>query len=167
VCYRAHDPRWSFTPTSGAGAAIHGGRFNPKGVEALYLALTLEGAFLEINQGFALKFAPCTLCSYDVDCDDLADLRTPEGRHLHAVDFDDMACAWFGLAAAGIIPPSWQMARRLMDEGFAGALVPSYAVGARADWANLVLWDWGDTLPHRVTVYDPNHQLPSNQRSWV
>ncbi len=62
---------------------------------------------------------------------------------------------------------SRQMAQRLMDEGFAGALVPSFTIGARADWANLVLWDWGDTLPHRVAVYDPNHQLPHNQRSWV
>ena len=167
MCYRAHDPRWSFTPLSGAGAAIHGGRFNPKGVEALYLALTLEGAFLEINQGFALKFAPCTLCSYDVDCDNLADLRTEDGRRRHAVDVNDMACAWFGLAAAGAVPPSWQIARRLRGEGCAGALVPSFAIGARGDWANLVLWHWGETLPHRVAVYDPNHHLPNDQRSWI
>jgi RES domain-containing protein len=125
VCYRDHDPKWAFTPTSGAGAAIHGGRFNPKGVEALYVALTLEGAFLEINQGFALKFAPCTMCSYDVDCDNLADLRTESGRQVHSVDFNDMACAWFSLAAAGTVPPSWQVAQRLMEEGFAGMLVPS------------------------------------------
>jgi RES domain-containing protein len=131
------------------------------------LALTLEGAFLEINQGFALKFAPCTLCSYDVDCDDLADLRTEDGWRLHAVDINDMACAWFGLAAAGAVPPSWQIAQRLMDEGFAGALVPSFAIGARGDWANLVLWHWGETLPHWVAVYDPNHDLPNDQRSWT
>jgi RES domain-containing protein len=167
VCYRAHDPKWAFTPTSGAGAAIHGGRFNPKGVEALYLALTLEGAFLEINQGFALKFAPCTMCSYDVDCNDLADLRTEDGRQQHSVNFNDLACAWFSLAAAGTAPPSWQVARRLMDEGFAGVLVPSFAVGARSDWANLVLWQWSEQLPHRITVYDPHQQLPINQRSWT
>ena len=166
MCYRAHDPKWAFTPTSGAGAAIHGGRFNPKGVEALYVALTLEGAFLEINQGFALKFAPCTMCSYDVDCDDLADLRTEGGRQVHSVDFNDMACAWFSLAAAGTVPPSWQVAQRLMEEGFAGMLVPSFAVGARSDWANLVLWHWSDRLPHRITVYDPDQQLPADQRSW-
>jgi len=166
VCYRAHDPKWAFTPTSGAGAAIHGGRFNPKGVEALYVALTLEGAFLEINQGFALKFAPCTMCSYDVDCDNLADLRTESGRQVHSVDFNDMACAWFSLAAAGTVPPSCQVAQRLMEEGFAGMLVPSFAVGARSDWANLVLWHWSDRLPHRITVYDPDQQLPADQRSW-
>jgi RES domain-containing protein len=69
-----------------------------------------------------------------------------------------MPCAWFGLAAAGADPPSWQIARRLMGEGFAGALVPSFAIGARGDWANLVFWNWGETLPHRGAVYDPNHQ---------
>ena len=37
--YRAHNPRWSFKPLSGGGAAVHGGRFNPKSVAALYLAL--------------------------------------------------------------------------------------------------------------------------------
>lgn len=161
MCYRAHDPKWAFTPTSGAGAAIHGGRFNPKGVEALYVALTLEGAFLEISQGFALKFAPCTMCSYDVDCDDLADLRTEAGRQVHSVDFNDMACAWFSLAAAGTVPPSWQVAQRLMGEGFAGVLVPSFAVGTRREWANLVLWHWRDRRPHRITMYDPDQQLPT------
>ncbi len=34
--YRAHNPRWSFAPLSGADAARYGGRFNPTGMEALY-----------------------------------------------------------------------------------------------------------------------------------
>ena len=42
-CYRAHNPMWSFSPLSGAGAAIHGGRFNSKGMPALYLSLSIEG----------------------------------------------------------------------------------------------------------------------------
>ncbi|TJV36829.1 MAG: hypothetical protein E5Y18_13750, partial [Mesorhizobium sp.] len=37
TCYRAHDPRWAFKPTSGDGASSRGARFNPKGVPALYL----------------------------------------------------------------------------------------------------------------------------------
>ena len=58
TCYRAHDPQWSFTPLSGAGAAIHGGRFNPRGTEALYLSLTVMTAVKEANQGFAFKILP-------------------------------------------------------------------------------------------------------------
>jgi RES domain-containing protein len=68
TCYRAHDPRWSFLPLSGEGAARRGARFNPKGAPALYLALTIMTAVKEINQGFARKIEPCVLCSYDVDC---------------------------------------------------------------------------------------------------
>src|SRR5258707_2622722 len=101
TCYRAHDPRWSFKPLSGDGAAIHGGRFNPKGVPALYLSLTIGGAIKEANQGFAFKIDPCVLCSYEVDCNDVADLRTNEGRAEHGVAFADMACAWFSAIADG------------------------------------------------------------------
>ena len=56
------------------GAAVHGGRFNPKGVEALYLSLTIMTAIREASQGFAFKIEPYVLCSYDVDCTDIADL---------------------------------------------------------------------------------------------
>ena len=73
--FRAHDPRWAFKPRSGEGAALKGGRFNPKRVPALYLALTIEGAVLEASQGFAYKIEPLTLCAYDVDCDDVLEPR--------------------------------------------------------------------------------------------
>src|SRR5262249_792496 len=55
LAYRAHDPRWSFRPLSGDGAAVHGGRFNPKGTPALYLALDPMTAIKEAAQGFARK----------------------------------------------------------------------------------------------------------------
>ncbi len=37
--FRAQSPQWPSRPTSGAGAATRGGRFNREGVEALYLSL--------------------------------------------------------------------------------------------------------------------------------
>lgn len=166
TCFRAHDPRWSFTPLSGEGAALYGGRFNPKGNAALYLSLSLPTAIKEINQGFANKIDPCVLCSYDVDCEDIADLRDGKGRAEHRVALSEMACAWFALAAAGKDPPSWQIARRLIANGIAGILMPSFAHRARTDDRNLVLWDWGKDLPHRVAVFDPSNKLPKNQLSW-
>jgi RES domain-containing protein len=39
-------------------------------------------------------------------------------------------------------------------------------VGARASDHNMVLWDWGATLPHKVLVFDPSGKLPKNQLSW-
>jgi len=166
VCYRAHDPQWSFRPLSGAGAAFRGARFNPKGVPALYLALDPITAIKEANQGFAHKIEPCVLCSYEVDCDDIADLSTDEGRKRHGVEWAQMACAWFKDLADGKEPPSWPTVRRLRDQILAGILVPSFAPGATESDRNLVLWRWADRLPHRVTVFDPSGKLPKDQLSW-
>jgi RES domain-containing protein len=52
VVFRAHNPRWAFAPTSGEGAARHGGRFNPPGTLALYTALSPKTAWTEAQQGF-------------------------------------------------------------------------------------------------------------------
>jgi RES domain-containing protein len=164
--YRAHDPRWSFKALSGDGAAIRGARFNPKGMPTLYLALSVMTAIKEANQGFAHKIEPCVLSSYEVVCDDIADLRTPEGRAEHHVSLEDMACPWFSFLAQGREPPSWEIARRLYGECQAGILVPSFAPGATADDRNLVLWRWSDRPPHRVQVFDPSGRLPKDQLSW-
>ena len=166
TCHRAHDPKWSFKPLSGDGAAIHGGRFNPKGAPALYLSLSIETAIKEANQGFAFKVNSCVLCSYEVDCDDVADLRTDRGRRRHRVELAAMACAWFADAMAGREPPSWAIHRRLTAAGFAGILVPSFAPGAAGNDHNLVLWDWSGVPPHQVSVFDPSGRLPKNQLSW-
>ena len=48
--YRAHTPQWASRPTSGAGAAAKGGRFNREGVEALYLSLDEVTALREYQQ---------------------------------------------------------------------------------------------------------------------
>jgi RES domain-containing protein len=166
TCYRAHDPRWAFKPLSGEGAAIRGARFNPKGMPALYLALDIMTAVKEANQGFAHKIEPCVLCSYEVACADIVDLRTEEPRTAQAIRLDDMACPWFALLADGKDPQSWEIARRLHRAGMAGGLVPSFAPGATAEDHNLVLWRWSDRPPHQVRVFDPSDRLPKDQLSW-
>lgn len=166
VAYRAHDPRWSFEPTSGEGAAIHGGRFNPKGVPALYLALTVEGMLLEMGHGFSHRFDPLTICSYAIDMDDLVDLRSEAARKAAGVATAEVAAPWAYDLAAGREPTSWTLARRHIARGASGFLVPSFARGARPGAANLVLWRWGPNLPHKVTVHDPQERLPKDQTSW-
>lgn len=166
TCFRAHDPKWSFNPLSGDGAKLYGGRFNVKGTAALYLSLSPIIAIKEANQGFANKIHPLTLCSYEVDCEDIADLRDDAGRVKHGASLPDMSCAWFDLALTGNDPPSWRLARRLIKKGFSGILVPSFVNNAAADDYNLVLWRWGKDLPHKVEVFDPTNRLPKNQISW-
>ncbi|ACB95081.1 RES family NAD+ phosphorylase [Beijerinckia indica] len=164
--YRAHDPKWAWAPISGDGAALKGGRFNPVGVPALYLALTIEGMFLEMGHGFSHRFDPLTICSYDVDIDDLIDLRTEEGRAAETIQLADMACAWAYDLACEKRPASWDISEALIAKQAAGILTPSFATGARLDMANLVLWRWGSTLPHKVIVHDPSGRLPKDQSSW-
>lgn len=166
TCYRVHDPRWSFKPLSGYGAAVHGGRFNPKGVPALYLSLDLVTAVREGNQGLAARIEPCVLCSYDVDCDDIVDLRDDAARDAAAVSLEELACAWALLALERKPVPSQKLASGLIAKGKSGVLVPSFAIGSAADSVNLVLWMWGPHLPHRVTVHDPSGRLPKSQLSW-
>ncbi|WEX91562.1 RES family NAD+ phosphorylase (plasmid) [Sinorhizobium garamanticum] len=166
TCYRAHDPRWAFKPTSGDGAAIRGARFNPKGVPALYLALGIMTAVKEANQGFGHRIDPCVLCSYDIDCEDVADLTTEEGRDAYSVSMEEMACSWAMALAEGRRPASWAIYDRLILRGTAGILVPSFAPGAEEDDRNLVLWAWGPHPPHRVMVNDPSGRLPRDQLSW-
>ena len=50
TAYRVFVPRWAYAPTSGEGAAKHGGRVNRPGLEALYLSLDPETAVKEYQQ---------------------------------------------------------------------------------------------------------------------
>ncbi|MFW7270019.1 RES family NAD+ phosphorylase [Gluconacetobacter sp. Hr-1-5] len=73
--FRAHNPRWSFTPLSGDGAALHGGRFNPAGTPTLYTSLRMETAYLEAQQGFQFKPHPLAIRACDVDSESVLDLK--------------------------------------------------------------------------------------------
>lgn len=144
---------WSTDPLSGAGAALRGARFNPKGVPALYLGTSIEAAITEAAQGFGHKLEPLTICMIEVDCDDIVDLRSEEARSDVGVAPKDMASPW-GLALAERKKPlSWDVVERLLAKGAAGVLVPSFAHRARADLTNLVLWSWGDNLPHKARAH--------------
>ncbi|MCB8877067.1 RES family NAD+ phosphorylase [Acidisoma silvae] len=164
--YRAHHPRWAFSPLSGEGAARYGGRFNPPGMPALYTARRMQTAWLEAQQAFPFKAQPMTLCAYEVDCVDVADLTNPITLGELGIAQAALACPWEDLASRRQPVASWDLARRLQAEGFAAILVPSFAAGATSEDANLVFWQWAADLPHRVTVIDDDNRLPRDDRSW-
>ncbi len=157
--YRAHHPHWAWDALSGEGARLKGGRFNAKGVPALYLALSIEGMILEMSHGFAHCFDPLTICTYRLDVDTLIDLRHEAGRKIAGVDMAQLSCAWALDRANGRIPASWSVAETLIKQGAAGVLVPSFANGARESMCNLVLWKWSAELPHKVELHDPEGRL--------
>lgn len=143
-----------------------GRRFNRKGQSALYLSLSAMTALREVSGGFAHRLTPLVLCSYDIDCEDVVDLRTAAGRVEAAVQLSDLAAPWAEALTRGREPASHTLVDRLVANGAAGVLVPSFAVGATDDDQNLVLWRWGPAPPHRVQVFDPSGRLPRSQLSW-
>lgn len=106
----------------------------------------------------------CVLCSYEVDCADIADLTSENGDFF--VTLEDMGGAWATALSDGRRPASWSIYDRLRLRGIAGILVPSFAPGAEIEDRNLVLWDWSPELPHTVSVFDPSGRLPKDQLSW-
>lgn len=166
LVFRAHHPRWAFLPESGKGAALHGGRFNPRGMETLHTSLRPETAWLEAQQAFPFKAQPMTVVAYGVDCEDMVDLTDSETRTQLGISHADLSCAWEDLADRGLEPPSWTLARQLHAAGHAGILIPSFAHGASPNDVNAVFWRWSDTPPHQVRVVDDEGRLPRNDASW-
>lgn len=166
LVFRAHHPRWAFAPDSGAGAAMHGGRYNPPGQPALYTSLRLETAWLEAQQAFPFKAQPMTMCAYEAHCADILDLTDSHECERLDIRSGQLACAWEALAGRGVRPPSWELAERLIRSGAAGVLVPSRASGAGETDKNAVFWRWSRDPPHQVRVVDDFDRLPADDRSW-
>ena len=159
VVYRAHNPQWSWMPTSGEGAKRHGGRFNRRGVPAFYTSLTPLTAIREA-QPLGRTMQPITLCAYDVDSEPVFDTRDDSERAALHVDDSELACpSWEAEMLEGAIPSSQALADRLIAAGYVGMLVRSFATGTGSDELNLVLWNWGEDRPSRVTLIDDEGRL--------
>ena len=159
LVYRAHNPQWSWTPISGEGARRHGGRFNRRGVPALYTSLAPLVAVREA-QPFGRPMQPLTLCAYEVDAEPVFDALDPERRQALGVTEADLACpTWEAEMHAGAIPASQALADRLIAAGHVAMRVRSYAAGASADDLNLVLWSWSADRPARVVLIDDEGRL--------
>lgn len=166
LVYRAHNPRWAYAPTSGEGAARHGGRFNARGVPSLYVALDPKTAWMEAQQGMPFKAQPLTLVSYRVDCERIVDLTEPAVLAAIGIADETLACPWEDLATQGLTPPTWELAEVLIAEGIHGVRVPSFAPGTGPADHNLVLWHWSETPPCCVSVVDDFGRLPKDDASW-
>lgn len=156
--YRALNPVYARQPLSGRGAELHGGRFNPKGVTALYTSLSVMTALREAHQAGHLQ--PTTLVSYEAEIE-----RVFDGR-------DAGLLAGHGMDAAGLADPSWRdqmqrggeaatqrLARDLIAAGYHALLVRSFAPGTTSTDLNLVLWRWSERLPHRLSLIDDEGRL--------
>jgi len=156
--YRALNPIYAREPMSGRGAELYGGRFNRKGTPALYTSLSIMTALREANQIGALQ--PTTLVSYDADIERVFDSR--DEAALRAEEMDNAALAdatWRDQMKATGEARTQAFARKLAAAGYHGLLVTSFAPGATNDDLNLVLWQWSDAAPCRLTLIDDEDRL--------
>lgn len=140
--------RYQRDPFSGEGARLLGGRWNPKGTPALYLATDPATAVAEFYQGLP---KPGTLAPYRIEATAIADLTDGRGGPADAMVEHACTASWKAMAARPAergekLPPSWALARDLAAAGVEGALVPSVQ---NRGGVCLVLWRW-----HRVTAED-------------
>ncbi|WP_374582426.1 RES family NAD+ phosphorylase [Pseudoduganella sp.] len=161
VAYRVHQPKWSFAPTSGAGAGISGGRANRPGVNALYLSLELETALSEYQQLDPL-LPPGLMVSYKVSVNSIVDFRAGYTSDWTPI-WQDFYCDWRNMHFnQGIEPPSWVIGDQVLEAGAKGILFNSTITGG----TNLVIYPDALTALDSITAYDPNNALPKNQQSW-
>lgn len=155
--YRALNPVYAREPLSGHGAARYGGRFNARGTPALYTTLEPTTALREANQVGSLQ--PTVLVSYRADLGPVLDGRDGDALARYQMTTAGLADpAWRARMLDGTEVPTQDFAARLVDMGFAGLLVPSYAKGARAADLNMVLWRWS-AEGCRLEVVDDEDRL--------
>jgi RES domain-containing protein len=161
-CWRGFTPRWSSTPLSGEGARLYEGRWNPKGMEALYLAENFSTAYKEYQN--ELPDHPCLILSYQVCIDGIVDFCNEEVRERANISLRTMYCEWkYIFLVEKKDPPTWEIVRNLYDDGVAGIRVPSTRdIGG----VNIVLWRWNDHPSRVVTYSDPRRDLPKDQSSF-
>lgn len=156
--FRALNPIFAREPLSGRGAALYGGRFNPKGTPALYTSLTIMTALREANQVGSLQ--PTTLVSYDAEIDGIFDSRDEKALKAEGINSAMLADdIWRDQMNANGEAGTQAIARRLIENGFNGLLVRSFAPGSSDTDLNLVLWRWGDAAPTRLTLIDDENRL--------
>jgi RES domain-containing protein len=120
--YRMHTPRWASAPTSGAGAAVHGGRANRPGVHALYLALDTDTAVSEYQQVSPLM-PPGALVSYAVGAKPVVDFRRGYDPTAWSPLWEEFYCDWRELwFNQRVEPPSWVLADEALTAGAKGIL---------------------------------------------
>jgi len=163
TAYRMHTPKWALAPTSGAGAAAHGGRANRPGTPALYLALEPETAVREYQQISPLM-PPGTLVSYTVRVAPVVDYRAGYEAARWPELWEEFHCDWRELwFNQRVEPPSWVLADEVIAAGAKGIL---FASKLPPSGQNLVIYNDMLTADDALQVYDPAGALPKNQDSW-
>jgi RES domain-containing protein len=161
--WRAFVPRWAFEPLSGEGAARFGGRWNPVGSPTIYAARELSTAWAEYNQVFVQH--PALIARLELEGARLADLTAPATLSDLGVSEAIHDCQWRAMLDEGHEPPTYQLRKRFLGDGFDGVVYPSFT---SPGGTCVALWHWNDgpDAP-QLDVVDPEHRLPRSPASWL
>ena len=125
----------------------------------MYMSFSLATAVRAVSP-IGRRMQPLVLCAYEVDADPIFDALDRTERAAQSVRQAELDCpTWRSDMFSRRTPASHALADRLMAAGFAGMRFRSYAVGAREQDINLVLWRWGGELPSRVVLIDEDNRL--------
>lgn len=169
---RASKPSWSYAPTSGEGTARHGGRFNPVGMPSLYTSFDFETCAHEVR--FSLNTDPYTFYHLEVESSMIADLSSRMVREALEIEWADLeAPNWESEMNKGAIPSAHRVTLALIDQGYHGIIVPSFAPNTSQDDLNLVLWKWrlasessDDDGEFAIVSVLNADMLPKDRSSW-
>jgi RES domain-containing protein len=156
--YRALNPVYAREPMSGRGAELYGGRFNPKGVPALYASTSVVTALREANQVGDLQ--PTMLVCYRAEIEMVFD--TTDIAALEAAGLDEVALAdptWRNQMRTSGEARTQRFARDLIAAGYNGLVVRSFAKGSGPGDMNMVLWKWGLSGPSALELIDEEGRL--------
>src|SRR6188472_3748898 len=113
---RALNPLHARAPLSGEGARRYGGRFNPRGMPALYTAQSVMTAIREANQVGTLQ--PTTLVALRADIAPVFDATDPAALTAQGLTPADLAAdVWRLRMLTDGKAPTQQLAERLKAQG--------------------------------------------------
>jgi RES domain-containing protein len=166
--FRSTNLKYVTDPLSALGSALAGGRFNPKGFEALYTSLEIETMIAEMQHyantdpRLAGRFRPSSILTLEATGLRVLDLSNSEAQSALGTNTQELSGNFIRMQNRGLESPTQTLGRINMEHQLFDAVI---AESARQDnGKNLVIFsDVADLHNCTVTVFDPENVLPTIQ----
>jgi RES domain-containing protein len=166
--FRSTNLKYVTNPLSALGSALAGGRFNPKGFEALYTSLAIETMIAEMQHyantdpRLAGRFRPSSILTLEATGLQVLDLSNIETQNALGTNTQELSGNFIRMQNRGLESPTQTLGSINIEHQLFDAVI---AESARQDnGKNLVIFsDIADFHGCIVTVFDPENVLPTIQ----
>lgn len=166
--FRSTNLKYVVDPLSALGSALAGGRFNPKGFEALYTSLEIETMIAEMQHyantdpRLAGRFRPLSILTLEATGLRVLDLSDTEIQAVLGTNTQELSGSFIRMQNRGLESPTQTLGRINIEHRLFDAVI---AESARQDHGtNLVIFSDVANFHHcNVTVFDPENVLPTIQ----